>query len=230
MYFPDLTPHRYSSSINPNKTYSIGWLEAGHDFTVGECPDEFIERLFVLCQYPVEMMWGYHLCDLCPSMKGQTQEIFAIHKGGIDLSLGTGEIHVRGVDDKSYRAPTLIYHYVVSHQYLPPPEFIEAVFKIDLTKLGFYLLDDPDESFFSDDPDQNSEWAKVKEIRQGVRDKIGTQVSYNLYHSQAYQAYTELCGDTHLAREASQLDDRLVTQLKEYAEQVMALWHKETYG
>jgi hypothetical protein len=42
-------------------------------------------------------------------------------------ALGNGEIRVRALDGRIYVAPVLIYHYVVSHGYLPPGEFIAAV-------------------------------------------------------------------------------------------------------
>jgi hypothetical protein len=44
------------------------------------------------------------------------------------LNIGDGEIRVIG-KSAIYAAPTLIYHYVVEHQYKPPDEFIEAVLK-----------------------------------------------------------------------------------------------------
>jgi hypothetical protein len=42
--------------------------------------------------------------------------------------LGNGEIHVSaGGIYWTYSAPTLIYHYILRHQYLPPKEFLDAV-------------------------------------------------------------------------------------------------------
>ena len=44
---------------------------------------------------------------------------------------GSAEIIVPGRDGKAYRAPTLISHYVRSHRYRPPREFVEAVLALD---------------------------------------------------------------------------------------------------
>jgi hypothetical protein len=44
---------------------------------------------------------------------------------------GSFEIIVPGRDGKVYRAPELIQHYVISHRYRPPKEFIEAVLALD---------------------------------------------------------------------------------------------------
>ncbi|WP_338285215.1 hypothetical protein [Luteolibacter sp. LG18] len=57
------------------------------------------------------------------SMPKQVRE----SRDGCEHSLGNGEIRVRGADGVIYGAPTLIYHYVVAHDYLPPAAFIEAV-------------------------------------------------------------------------------------------------------
>jgi len=41
--------------------------------------------------------------------------------------LGSAEIRVISGQGQLYAAPNLIYHYVVSHNYSPPPEFVLAV-------------------------------------------------------------------------------------------------------
>lgn len=45
------------------------------------------------------------------------------------VMLGSAEIWVPGREGCIYAAPTLIVHYVEAHEYLPPPEFIEAVLR-----------------------------------------------------------------------------------------------------
>jgi hypothetical protein len=56
-------------------------------------------------------MWGFHGCEFCRWIKAK----------------GNGEIHVVGSDGITYVAPALIVHYMASHKYLPPKEFIDAV-------------------------------------------------------------------------------------------------------
>ncbi|MEW6206883.1 MAG: hypothetical protein AB1631_00845 [Acidobacteriota bacterium] len=53
-----------------------------------------------------------------------------IYRHGRAIGFGSGEIRVRGRGRIRYAAPTLIYHYIETHRYLPPQEFIEAVLAI----------------------------------------------------------------------------------------------------
>jgi len=122
MYFPDLTPYRYTGC--DGNFLNIGWLERGQAFPVGKCPASFVEQLFQLCRHPVTLCRGFHSCDLCSPVE---RDMLVIHQSGTNLWLGSGEVEAAGADGTRYRAPTLIYHYVTEHGYLPPQEFIEAV-------------------------------------------------------------------------------------------------------
>jgi hypothetical protein len=81
-------------------------------------------RLLPLCLEPIELYRGFHECDLngCKNIALK----FTLPNGEEEW-LGNGEIEVAGENGKSYRAPSLVYHYIVEHNYLPPPEFITAV-------------------------------------------------------------------------------------------------------
>jgi|WetSurMetagenome_2_1015567.scaffolds.fasta_scaffold177057_2 hypothetical protein len=139
MYFSDLTPYRLVRPYDDN-TLTIGWLQSDHEFAKGECSKEFLAQLFELCQRPCALTRGHHTCDLCPPVETREYHLkdgrrirtdqLVIQQDGIDLFLGNGEIHVPGVSGRSYRAPTLIYHYVLAHNYQPPLEFVEAVLRI----------------------------------------------------------------------------------------------------
>ena len=97
---------------------AIGWLEKEHQFSVAETSAAFRRRLAELaanwsrsssaCGWPV--CAGLHLCSLCGEVRG------------------TGEFAVPG-DEVLYVAPTLVAHYVETHGYCPPREFIEAVLR-----------------------------------------------------------------------------------------------------
>lgn len=65
----------------------------------------------------------YHLGD------GRTiwTDQVSVQRNGVDVWLGNGEVEVKGAAGSGYRAPTLLYHYVTEHGYLPPQEFIDAV-------------------------------------------------------------------------------------------------------
>ena len=133
-YFADLTPYEYyTRDPVPYVALNVGWLEKGEPFEVGDVPDEFIERLAVLCVWrQVRLMRGSHHCDRCPNPGWQREGAEA---GGLSVRLGNGEISVAGPDGKLYAAPTLVYHYVVAHGYRPPDEFVEAVLRSEDAQL-----------------------------------------------------------------------------------------------
>jgi len=68
-------------------------------------------------------MRGFHPCPWCEAW---VQEDFL--GDGQARHLGNGEIHVSaGGIYWTYAAPTLIYHYILRHEYRPPDEFLQAV-------------------------------------------------------------------------------------------------------
>jgi hypothetical protein len=127
MYYPDLTPYVYYQKFgtlvpilhDPN-TLNVGWLDRTQPYPQGETSEEFQDRLFEFCQSPVMVTRGVHQCSFC-EFRGKTA------RGGKELWLGHAEIRVIGKGRKIYAAPTLVYHYVVAHKYLPPDEFIQAL-------------------------------------------------------------------------------------------------------
>lgn len=135
MYFDDLSP-RYK--IVPNwvssNMLSVGWLAKEHKFKQGDVAVEFTKKLLLFCERPENLMRGYHVCDLCPINKSDEHPsmLFVLKPDGEKLHLGNGEVYVKGNGGKIYSAPTLIYHYIMEHKYLPPQEFIDAVCLCDL--------------------------------------------------------------------------------------------------
>jgi len=135
MYYPDLSP--YTNMINAREplvddapqALSVGWLEAGHPFAQGGAANEFMARLWTLGRAPVNLMRGCHECDFCsdPSFS-----YLNVRQGDEELGMGNGEIWVFSNDHKVYIAPTLIYHYITHHRYLPPEPFIHAVLRAPL--------------------------------------------------------------------------------------------------
>jgi hypothetical protein len=106
MYLPDLSPYPYGK--HPSKL-SVGWLDSSYEYTQGDTPISFIERLAVFCQKPVLHTLGRTQCGFCRN------------------ATGSGQVWVFGSTGIVYVAPDLIYHYVVKHHYCPPEGFIEAV-------------------------------------------------------------------------------------------------------
>ena len=119
-YYPDLTEYSYTKENQYTNTINVGWLDKDHHFSSGEVSQEFIDRLFNICCSPVLKTRGWHPCPFCSSYPVNVQ------KKEKKLILGAAEIRVIW-KNKIYASPDLIYHYVTSHQYRPPREYIDAV-------------------------------------------------------------------------------------------------------
>jgi len=60
--------------------------------------------------------------------RGHSKMALGIHPDrGDRMELGFAEIRVFGDRGKIYAAPNMIYHYVTSHHYKPPSEFVQAL-------------------------------------------------------------------------------------------------------
>ncbi len=117
MWYEDLTQCDYISKEYESILTAIGWLENGKDFSTGSIPKDVYLKILELSkiQWSFATYRGYHYCDLC---RFQFE-----HCGG----QGDSNIFVPG-NGKVYVCPSLITHYINTHFYLPPREFIEAVY------------------------------------------------------------------------------------------------------
>jgi len=123
-YFPDLSPYEYSSG-RPG-LINVGWLCRSKPFPKGAVGPRILAKIGELCASPSHLTRGFHLCPWC-----ETEAEEDYRGDGQFLHLGNGEIHVSaGGIYWAYAAPTLIYHYILVHQYLPPREFLDAVQRI----------------------------------------------------------------------------------------------------
>ncbi len=120
MYFPDLSPCRYYG-------LSVGWLEKDHAFARGTVPDGFLERLLEQCRHPVIRHGGVHLCEFCPTPEEARAACVRELPNGERVVLGSGVIRVHPRQGLAFVAPTLVFHYIQTHGYLPPETFVEAV-------------------------------------------------------------------------------------------------------
>lgn len=122
-HFRDLTPYSYGAADSPNAgARNIGWLAAGVDFPTSPPDQSFVDRLWLFCKVSIGQTRGLHECELCRS-----RDANAARRNEEELLLGSAEIRAIGEQGQLYAAPNLIYHYVVSHNYSPPPEFVHAV-------------------------------------------------------------------------------------------------------
>lgn len=143
MYFKDLTPYRYRDSEIEMK--NVAWLERGHLFKKGEVPSGFKDKLWKYMRYPVSVCRGSQRCPFCSLGKN---EIPTTTYNGQTRKVGYYELRVWGKDDTVYAVTSLIFHYMESHRYKPPKEFIEAVMN-------------------SDDPDNSDYYNRVLSLEKG---------------------------------------------------------------
>jgi len=114
MYREDLSPCPIELTDPVTTGRNIGWLENGYSFETGHTPWRFLWKLRLLARDVKNPMWGFHACEFCR------------------WANGNGEIHVVGSDGVTYVAPQLIVHYIATHRYRPPQQFIDAVLCNDL--------------------------------------------------------------------------------------------------
>lgn len=127
MFIPDLDLCRYHTGPFDADNWSvplraIGWLEHPHQFDTGATPSGLAARLQMLVKqgrsaYSHYNFRGVKFCSICKS-------------AGLDSPgpiWSQENIFVPG-NGVVYIAPGGIVHYVEAHSYLPPREFIDAVF------------------------------------------------------------------------------------------------------
>lgn len=128
MYYPDLTPYCYFEGERPPDALNVGWLEIHHPFPIKKASEELLDALFERCLHSVIQTRGWHQCQFCDDADAKPMSVF---RHGQETTLGSAEITVNGKDGRQYAAPTLIYHYVATHDYDPPKEFVEALIESD---------------------------------------------------------------------------------------------------
>jgi len=104
---------------------NIGWLGASCTFEPGLVDPSVRDRLLRLAAQRRNLMRGFHNCEMC-SMDSPIEVPSSWASSGIQY-LGNGEIHVPSTSGVIFSAPTLVIHYIDSHGYCPPQEFLDAV-------------------------------------------------------------------------------------------------------
>lgn len=108
-FFRDLTPCTYFP-VNSPRLLAVGWLDNWRYYRRGAISAVHRERLATLlvdCWAPWHLM-GFHDCELC----GQ--------------DTGVNNLFVPG-DGVVYASPEMIEHYIGTHGYKPPSEFLESL-------------------------------------------------------------------------------------------------------
>ena len=139
MYFADLSPYSYHGDPEL-ESLNVGWLDKARGYPRGPVPAGFLEHLVEICKRPAKQHRGFHVCEFCdfgPEPASMDQAVlnarYELQKAAGALS--STEIRVVGRDGRVYASPALICHYVLTHSYQPPQEFVEAVMGTDLGQI-----------------------------------------------------------------------------------------------
>jgi hypothetical protein len=122
-YLEDLSNYTYGASYyGTPETKAVGWLTKGKDFPTAPPNEEDLDLVWQFCSVSVALMRGGHDCEFCPSGSARRAK-----RKGEERLLGVAEIRVFSRDGQVYAAPTLIYHYMATHHYKPPDQFLRAL-------------------------------------------------------------------------------------------------------
>jgi hypothetical protein len=127
MYYADLSVYQYWPSSNPLvklgiiRLVNVGWLDENHSFCQGIMATALIDKLFTLCESPMNITRGMHKCPFC----GKTS--INVERFGRKVVLGHAEIRLQANWRIEFTSPNMILHYVIDHQYLPPDQFVAAL-------------------------------------------------------------------------------------------------------
>lgn len=140
-YYEDLSDYVDSAPGWRKGAKNVGWLDRNHKFDLATPTEATLSQLWEHCRIFVMETRGRHWCELCEP----TSDIFAERKGQ-QIHLGSSEIRVWSKTGEVYAAPNLIFHYVHTHRYKPPDEFLRALEEgiSPSTKLYFEKLKDAD--------------------------------------------------------------------------------------
>jgi hypothetical protein len=122
-FFEDLTPCTYFDHWQ-ERLLAIGWLQPGMQYTKGPVTEEFFHHLARLLLDPWQpfIAAGHEPCGYCRFSKGSASFKYR----DMVISVGSANLFVPG-NGCIYVAPSLIAHYIDSHEYKPPIQFQEAV-------------------------------------------------------------------------------------------------------
>ena len=147
MYFPDMSV--YPNVLDSTDLLTVGWLDANYTFAQGNSPVSATDKLreLLVSKRDINKMRGFHVCEFCanrifgenyaPATHDDFREymdkttIYLEH-GNKKILLGMSEIWIPSSFGIIYAAPSLIYHYITAHCYLPPQAFLDAVEAFDL--------------------------------------------------------------------------------------------------
>ncbi|MEL6813970.1 MAG: hypothetical protein AAFP03_04040 [Cyanobacteria bacterium J06598_3] len=163
MYYPDLSYYRVgnlsSESVAVFPEYrNIGWLWKNEPFREGKVSNSLICKLKEMLFLDIKniedkrngmfeesrAIWIHqeylrgtpHKCQFCGKEEIRlSPDGLSCYTGKSTKLLGGNQISIPSVEKgEFYVFPTLLYHYIVEHNYQPPQESLEAVEAFDLGK------------------------------------------------------------------------------------------------
>lgn len=131
-FYKDLTP--YSKNIEPKTlkgVTNIGWIDIRQgEYPQGVVPKDFLEKLALIMQGNKSFSCYTGVSRVSPHCI-TCGEVTTVGK---NIPLLNAEIWIPSTKvNEAYASPSLIYHYVEKHSYLPPEEYIKAVLALDLS-------------------------------------------------------------------------------------------------
>ena len=123
-YFPDLSPCSCFGEAEADKLIAVGWLDEAHPYAQGEVSEAFLDRLIELLVKPWAPMYflGYAECPFC------ALDSYGVRYKDKKIVVGALNLFVPGAGFL-YAAPSIIAHYILSHNYAPPAQFQVAVLR-----------------------------------------------------------------------------------------------------
>lgn len=131
-FFLDMSSYSYLLLRPVQTVQNVGWLSGTEQFARGEVAPSFLKKLreIILADGPVNVhvnkMRGRYSCAI-------SAECGRPVAGGGAIGLTSSQIWIPS-ESEYFASPSLIYHYIEEHGYLPPEEFAEAVMLMDLEK------------------------------------------------------------------------------------------------
>ncbi|WP_285566740.1 hypothetical protein [Streptomyces sp. RTGN2] len=106
--------------------FNVGWLSRFRPFAEGAVDSEVMDILAFQVKMPRGRTRGKYPCYFCSAFRAKGVAV-SVEIGGVEHPLGGGEIHAFSKDGDVFAAPDLIYHYIRSHGYRPPNDFMLAL-------------------------------------------------------------------------------------------------------
>jgi hypothetical protein len=132
-YYPDLSPCPYFDPKMADKLVAVGWLDEVYPYAQGDVSVPFLDKLFELLAQPWAPMYllGYAECPWCG-------DDYEASYNGRSVTVGALNLFVPG-EGFLYAAPSMIAHYILAHNYAPPPEYQDALLRCSAIRSRAYF-------------------------------------------------------------------------------------------